>query len=384
MANKAKKSRRADGLYKKSIVIGRDEKGNPTRKYFYGKTIREVDEKMAEYKLNMSRGTLSAMENVTFHETAELWLNNYKSTLSEKMQARYSGIISKHLAPLSTMWVKDLKPFHLQGILNQMATKGYARKTIVTVKQTAAKILATAVLNDILYRNVFEAVEIPKASTTERLPITEEQKKLIVSTWAGHRMGLPALLMLYCGLRRGEVLALTWNDIDLEKKLVSVTKAVVYTVNEAELKEPKSKAGRRIVPIPDAIIPALHASRENRSFLVCPSAEGEAMSAQSYKRAWESYMHYLNIQAGGRDASRSRPKLVCMEPFTAHQLRHTYATMLYDAGVDVLTAQKLLGHADLQVTMKVYTHLSEERRQKSIDALNAHINAEQPLIQVVS
>ena len=85
-------------------------------------------------------------------------------------------------------------------------------------------------------------------------------------------------------------------------------------------------------------------------------------------------MHYLNIQAGGRDRSRSNPKIVAMEPFTAHQLRHSYATMLYDADVDVKTAQKLLGHADFGVTMKIYTHLSAEKETAGIEKLNEHLD----------
>ena len=98
------------------------------------------------------------------------------------------------------------------------------------------------------------------------------------------------------------------------------------------------------------------------------------MSAQAYSEAWKSYMHYLNIQAGGRDRSRSNPKIIAMDPFTAHQLRHTYATMLYDADVDVKTAQKLLGHKDLSVTMKIYTHLSEKKEAIGIERLNNHLN----------
>ena len=83
-------------------------------------------------------------------------------------------------------------------------------------------------------------------------------------------------------------------------------------------------------------------------------------------------MHYLNIQAGGRDASRSNPKVIAMDRFTAHQLRHTYATMLYDAGVDVKTAQDFLGHADPTVTMNIYTHLSSQKKEKAVQALQQH------------
>ena len=130
------------------------------------------------------------------------------------------------------------------------------------------------------------------------------------------------------------------------------------------------------VPIPNAILPALQwAKNETKSLYVCPNmTTGGIMSAQAYGQAWRSYMHYLNIQAGGKDRSRINPKIVAMEPFTAHQLRHSYATMLYDADVDVKTAQKLLGHADFGVTMKIYTHLSAEKETAGIEKLNEHLD----------
>ena len=101
--------------------------------------------------------------------------------------------------------------------------------------------------------------------------------------------------------------------------------------------------------------------------LVFPDADGGLLTTQGYKRLWESYIHYLNICAGGRDASRSNPKVVAMEPFTAHQLRHTYATNLYNSDVDLKTAQRLLGHSNINMTIGVYTHLDQLKQAKSIE-----------------
>ena len=197
-------------------------------------------------------------------------------------------------------------------------------------------------------------------------------------------MGVPALIMLYCGLRRGELLALLWTDIDFKAKTLSVSKAADMPTNATTVKKPKTKAGTRLVPIPDAIMPALlRARREAISMYVCPAMRtGDIMSAQAYTEAWSSYMHYLNLCAGGRDKVRTKnengkvcfiPAVQAMEPFSAHQLRHSYATMLYDADVDVKTAQKLLGHADFSVTMKIYTHLSTEKESAGIEKLKQHV-----------
>lgn len=139
------------------------------------------------------------------------------------------------------------------------------------------------------------------------------------------------MIMLFAGLRRGEVLALEWHDIDLVHHQLLVYKSLVFHAengNQGEIKSTKTMAGKRTVSITDILAKVLsEAFQQDHGVLVCPSAEGEYMTKQSYKRAWESYMHCLNIAAGGRDASRSRPKIQAIEEFTTHQLRHTYVTM---------------------------------------------------------
>jgi integrase len=88
----------------------------------------------------------------------------------------------------------------------------------------------------------------------------------------------------------------------------------------------------------------------------------------------EKLFNYLNTKAGGRVASRSRPKLTLIDNITPHMFRHTYATILYNAGVDIKSAQRFLGHSDINVTLKIYTHLSTKKEQEAIDSLNKHLN----------
>ena len=97
------------------------------------------------------------------------------------------------------------------------------------------------------------------------------------------------------------------------------------------------------------------------------------MTDTSWQTSWNSYMHFLNIQAGGRDRSRINPKVVAIEPFSAHQLRHTFITMCHEAGVDVKVTQEIAGHADIHTTLMIYTHLTDAKRQEGIRTLNAHL-----------
>lgn len=380
----ARAKKREDKRYEKKITVGRNFDGSLNRISVYAATQKELESKVAEIKVQIEQGIYLSSDTALFGKIAENWIEHFKPTISEKMRLRYKGIIKGKLQPLAEMRVRDLRPMHLQVIINEMAKDGYAQKSMQMVKQTASQILDLAMQNDLVYRNVFEKIKIPHVDAEERQPITEEQRELILNTWEGHRMGVPALIMLYCGLRRGELLALLWTDIDFRAKTLSVSKAADMPTNATTVKKPKTKAGTRIVPIPDAIMPALlKARREAISMYVCPAMRtGDIMSAQAYTEAWSSYMHYLNLCAGGRDKVRTKnengkvcfiPAVQAMEPFSAHQLRHSYATMLYDADVDVKTAQKLLGHADFSVTMKIYTHLSTEKESAGIEKLNQHV-----------
>lgn len=365
-------TKREDGRYQYSITIGRNTNGTPKRKYLYGATIKELREKISLYEENLRAGRLDD-ENSLFSAAAKTWIEEYKYVTSAKVHARYKRVIELHLAPLANYKLKDLRPLHLQSIINTMADNNYSKHTLKEVKQTASQILNMAVDNNLISRNPLETVKIPNIEPTVREPISDDVRKLIERTWRGHRMGIPVLLMLYCGLRKGELLALKWGDIHLTENYVNVTKSVYYISNQPCVKPPKTKESVRQIPLPDILIPVITDAAGDAEEYVCPSAQGQAMSEIAFRRAWQSYQHYLNIEAGGHDATRTKEKVIATEPFTAHQLRHTYATILYDANVDVLTAQRLLGHADVDTTLRIYTHLTKEKQRASLDALNASL-----------
>lgn len=170
-------------------------------------------------------------------------------------------------------------------------------------------------------------------------------------------------------------MALEWEDIDFQNKVIKVTKACQSLKNVCTIKEPKSKAGIRDVPIPNILLMALIKCRKQRGF-VCTNAGGTMLTDSSFMRSWEAFCNYLNVCAGGRNgAGPYLPHIQVLDRITAHMLRHTYATMLFDADVDVKSAQKFLGHADIEVTLKIYTHLTKFKEEKAIAALNAHLDS---------
>lgn len=368
------KSKRDDGRYQRNIIVGRKANGAYIRKTIYGKTKKELELKIAEITQQIHQGIYVPEDKTTFGEMSEIWLTQYNPTANEKWIYRQQCVINKHLLPvLKYMKLKDLKPYHLQSIINKMAKDSLSTSTMKKAKQTAVRILNVGVENDLVTRNVFSNVKVPTVEPHERRALTEEERDLVNRTWRGHRMGHAVMIMMYCGLRRGELLALTWKDIDLENKMLSVNKSVRTFKNQPYVKKPKSKAGAREIPIPNILVDVLRDLPRDYA-LVCPDVKGEMMSDTAYRRAWNSYRHYLNLKAGGRDASRTREKIQAIDNITAHMLRHTYASMLYEAGVDIKSAQRFLGHADIEMTLAVYTHLTKFKEDEAINSLNAHLD----------
>lgn len=366
----ARLKKRDDGLYQKQVLAGKKADGSYIRRTVYAKTQKELEEKTDQAKKTLQYGGYLLSGATTFGELAEIWMKSFGGTQSEKWRYRMQSLLNKHLLPsLGQMKIKDIRQFHIQILINEKGEKGYATATIKQMKQTAIRILEVACAGDVI-KNEFSKIKVPKKDPNEREVLTEEQIMMVNQTWDTHFMGYPAMIMLYCGLRRGELLALTWKDVDLEHGFITISKAVEIITNQPRIKKPKSKAGIRSIPIPTLLSDVLSQVKGADNELVCPASQGTVMSNSAYCSAWNSYMNHLNLYYGGATGTRSNNKEVVIPRFTAQMLRHTYATLLYDAGVDVKSAQRYLGHANLELTLKVYTHLTKYKEGKSMENYN--------------
>ena len=372
-----KYKKRPDGLYQVNINLGRRSDGKYQRKTVYANTIRELEDKIQAVKTDINNGVMPGeASKISFKQLSDIWLDKFSTNVSEQGKTQYSGLLRLHINPaFGEMRLKDIKKADLQSLLNEMSKNGASMSQLRKIKMVSASVMEMAAENRLISYNPFKGIKMPTVPQKRREAITDEQKRLIFENWQGHRMGVPALIMLLCGLRRGELIALQWSDIDLDAGKLTVNKtAVCNTRSNIIIKQPKTSAGVRVVEIPIILLSALKQVKV-RSLYVCPASDGGIMTYIAFTRAWESYLNYLNICAGGKRGTKTTPKVIAMQPFTPHQLRHTYATMLYSAGVDLLTAQKLLGHTDVKVTMGIYTHLEDERRKVSISSLNEYISS---------
>ena len=393
----ARVKKRADARYVKQVYLGLDENGKRRYKSVYGATLKEAEQKADDLRLALNKGIDINARQDTFETWKDMWLES--KTCGEGQLTSYKACVKK-LSALYPCEIGKIRTADIQLIVNNVARAGLSRKTITQIRMAARQIFQLAIVNRVLDYNPAEAVVIPSSAKpkAKREALTDEQIRWIRET--PHRAQTAAMIMLYCGLRRGELLALRWSDIDLTKKELHVRRTVeMINGKPVEKLGGKSHAATRDITIPDILVvylkekqPTITERRKELYPLVCEKASGGYHSAKSWEELWSSYMEELNIKYGdfsdcGIDydpKSKLDPRGVpcVIETFSAHRLRHTYATLLYESGVDVMTSQKLLGHASPNTTLGIYTHLRESHRTEEMKKLNTYLNGDTSQIQV--
>lgn len=315
---------------------------------FYGQTPEEAIAAREEYKRKESAGEYRR-ENPTLREYAAKWLPLHKSGVSEKCYNDYKKQLDALTDILGDLMLREITVDDAAAVWTHY--KDYSASTIKRARMLYVALFDTAIENDLIRKNPFRGryAQPPKGTQGSHRALTEDEIALIRTT--PHRMQCAALIMLYAGLRRGEVLALTMRDIDLKANTITVTKAVRFDGNRPVISSPKTASGTRQVPILSILRPYL----ENRTGRILSAKNGDIMTEQSFTRCWESYILHLSKAAG--HPVNIRP----------HDLRHTYCTMLRDSGVDMHQAMLWMGHSDEKMILHIYDHVSEKRTQNSVN-----------------
>lgn len=319
---------------------------------------------------------------MTFLELSEQWYKRKTTASTYKYNKELENRITHLNRFIGHMDVKNIKWIHLEDGLIDLARynphtkKQSSQKLVNNILNTAVAIMMYAYDLELISRNPFFNHKAPKAAKINpRRALTTTEQELILHTT--HRMKVGALIMMLCGLRKGELIALNWDDIDFKKKSIKVVKsASLIATNKYEIKAGTKNSKSRIVPIPDIILPTLSEAKTNAtSTFVTTAANGQLHTPSTWVATWNSYYNKLNYAAYHGDKDYYHPKGIprVINKITPHMLRHTYATLLYDAGVDVLTAQKLLGHANVTTTLSIYTHLDDTKKLYSISEFNNYL-----------
>ena len=360
------------------MTIGVKPDGSPERKSFYGKTRTEANRKRDEYKAKMAIGIIDSKISVA--DWVDTCLRLYRTNVNPAYAKGDAVPYNRLKAALGKKQVAEVREADLQALINKL--DGTSSSNIKKYYQAFFRVFEKARTNRLIFINPAEGLDLPEGTKGTHRALERWETDCILKNWNQHRCGLWAMLMLLCGLRRGEMMALRWENIDMEKKQLRVREVAVIASNKSKIEErAKSISGLRVLPICGPLWEALNTvPADKRIGLVCVSAKGEQISGSAYDRGWDGFnlamQRILNgepvVQQGRREtletkiakAEKEGRQYIIFDTL-AHDLRHTFATALYDADVPVKAAQYYLGHADVRMTLDLYTHLSQEREKTS-------------------
>lgn len=374
---KKSNQKRSDGRIAVQVYLGMVD-GKRKIKVVYGKTQKEADAKADELRAKLKKGMTASSSRDSFEAWAVFFLSSKSTKVSNNQLDLIKSRLKFWIDELGGFKIDTIRPIDIESPLNKLVGrnphtgKPTAKNTLKSYMQILTAVFDFAIDNRIIDFNPAARVELPKTvQPKQRRALTVEEQRRVIEF--EHR-GKPAMMLLMLsGLRRGEATALTWNDIDFDKNTISVTKS--YDFKQREIKPPKNGKSR-IVYVPELLIDYLK-TVPHTSVFVLTTQHGTMMTESAWRRLLESYLCDMNLKYGAftspqkKFAPQKTPFVI--KPFTFHCLRHTFCSMMYNSGVDVLTAQQQMGHSDVKTTLEIYTHLDQEKKATNISKLNSDV-----------
>ena len=304
----------------------------------------ELAVKEAMKRRDIEEGKVVISGSMTVRQWTKICLETYKSNVSPETLENMTYRINKHiLGSIGSYPVRSIRPIQCQALINSQAGMSYSH--VRSLMQELSFIFEKAKENHLILENPAASLTRPHTVKGERRAITAvERKHLLLVADEDPSFNL-FLLMLYCGCRPGEAIGCQGSDIQ-----------VISDHRMLHIRGTKTKNSDRIVPLPDAMFEGIVGVGPFEP--LAPNASGRKHSESSYARLVSRLRRELNISMGCRVyRNQLVPPLPLADDFVPYDLRHTYCTDLQKAGIDIRTAQRLMGHADIQITANIYTHV---------------------------
>ena len=351
---------RKPGLWAGEIMVGHRPDGSRDRRTVYGKTRAEVVGKLDQLRQQRRNGMLpdAEVERDTVGSFLTRWLQVIRAGVRERTWQRYAELTRLHLIPvLGHLQLGRLHPDHVQALYAAKLDGGLAPQTVVHLHRVLHVALSHAVKRGYLHRNVTDAVDPPSVQKREMQRLTPEEAVQLLDSAAeaGDRLTALWTLAVYSGCRQGELLGLKWEDLDWEEGTITIRRTLITAVGGVpSFSEPKTGRSRRTLTPPDEALAALRAHRARQNVerlrlgpdytdygLIFATRLGTALQARNVIRAYKAALRRADLS----------------ETLRFHDLRHTTATLLLAAGVDVATTAAVLGHSQASTTLNVYAHV---------------------------
>lgn len=349
------------------IEAGRDP-ATGKRKRIY-KAVRgnktQAKQVMEQLLAELQQGTYVKPEKITLAEYLNEWLETAcKPRLAPKTIEGYKICIERHITPaLGQIYLSELQPMHIQILYGDLLEKGLSKRTVELVHTVLRAALKQAVKWQMISRNPADATEPPRPKRPEVRTLSPAELNRLLEEAQSSPIADVILVAAYTGMRRGEVLALQWEDIDFVRRIIYVQRNLVRVGGEFIVKPPKTQRGLRQVPVDDGVIERLAELKEQAiSKWVFSRADGSPLDPSTVTHQFKRVAE----QAGFPD-------------LRFHDLRHTFATILLTQGIQAKVVQELLGHESITTTIDTYTHVVESLQKQAANAFGNALKREENL-----
>lgn len=370
---------RAKGSWSIVIDLGRDAAGKRKQKWSTVRgTKKDAQAELTRLLNELNTGEYVEPSRMLVRDYLTRWLKDYAGpSVSPKTAERYAQIIQDNVNPtLGQYQLSKLKPLHIQSFYTDCLTSGrkdgkggLSAQTVLHFHRLLRKAFLQAVKWQLLARNPVDAVEPPRPQRTEMNAINEKETALLLEKLTGSPLFTPVLLAVTTGLRRGELLALRWKDIDLEEGRLTVNQSLEQTKTGLRFKMPKTERSRRQVPLPGVALDFLkdHKRQQNEerlrlgpvyqnNDLIFPRPDGSLMAPDSFSTNFAAFMR------------RSKLKRIRF-----HDLRHSHATQLLTQGVHPKIVSERLGHSNIGITLDTYSHVLPGMQEDAVLKIDASL-----------
>jgi integrase len=350
--------------YKSSLTTGYDKNGNQVRKWFSGKTQAEADAKRDQAKAKLSLGQPLDPHRYTIQQVFEQWLESKERSLQPGTLEDYAYYGKRYVFPtLGEKLLKDLTPLDLEKLYQQLHQRGLTRAIQLT-HFAVFSVLEQAVRWNLIGHNVAKAISPPRYSKKEARFWTLSDVTNFLHAARSNRLFATFFLALSTGLRPGELRALRWEDVSLEKAEIKVCHSLAKVKGKIIQKVPKSMAGRRLIPIDGSVVTVLKHHLENQI--------QERQKCVTIGSEWHDpglvfatiNGHWIDDRNLAR-VFRNLQKRAGVPLLNLHGMRHTNASLLILKNTPANVVSNLLGHTDVAFTMNTYTHVFQEQRKEA-------------------
>lgn len=343
------------------------------RKSLYGRTRREVQDKLRTALRDLDAGLDLGTSRQTVGQFLDRWLEEIaRPNVRPSTYTSYAHHVRQNLKPtLGHLELGKLTPQHVQRLMNEKAKTGLSPRSVQLMRATLRRALGYAVKWSLVSRNVATLVDPPRTVRTPVQPLTTEQARHFIEHTKGDRLGPLFHVAIASGLRQGELFGLRWEDVDFAVGTITVRYALQRIDGKPTLVEPKTDKSRRMVTLPASALAALRVQKDRQAFerqvqgeswrewsLVFTSSIGTPLEPSNVTHRFQKHL---------ADAGLPRQRF--------HDLRHCAASLLLAGGVAPRTIMGILGHSQISLTMNTYAHLSPALERDAADRLEALLAA---------